>query len=41
MIAKLRRQSRYQDSKKITEYLGRQGFKYSDIKKALSRLDED
>lgn len=40
MIAKLRRQSRYQGPKKITEYLGRQGFRYSDIKKALARSDE-
>ncbi len=40
MIAKLRRQSRYQDAKKITEYLGRQGFRYSDIKSALERSNE-
>lgn len=37
LIVKMRRQSRYSDEKKLAEYLGRQGFKYSDIKKALAR----
>lgn len=40
LIAKMRRQSRYSDNKKLSEYLGRQGFKYADIKKALARSDE-
>ncbi|MEO7617744.1 MAG: RecX family transcriptional regulator [Candidatus Saccharibacteria bacterium] len=37
LIEKMRRQSRYSDDKKLAEYLGRQGFKYGDIKKALAR----
>jgi regulatory protein len=41
LIHKMRRQSRYSDEKKLMEYLGRQGFKYSDIKKALARSNDD
>ena len=40
LIVKMRRQSRYTDDKKLAEYLGRQGFKYADIKKALARSDD-
>lgn len=40
LIVKMRRQSRYSDEKKLAEYLGRQGFKYSDIKKALARSND-
>lgn len=40
LIEKMRRQSRYSDDKKLSEYLGRQGFKYGDIKKALARSIE-
>lgn len=37
LVEKMRRQSRFSDDRKLTEYLGRQGFKYGDIKKALAR----
>lgn len=40
LIEKMRRQSRYSNDKKMVEYLGRQGFKYADIKKALARSNE-
>jgi regulatory protein len=40
LIEKMRRQSRYLDDKKLAEYLGRQGFKYGDIKKALARSND-
>lgn len=35
LIAKKRKITRYQDDRKLMEYLARQGFKYSDIKTAL------
>lgn len=35
LIVKKRRISRYQDDKKLMEYLARQGFRYGDIKVAL------
>lgn len=35
MIAKKRKQSRYQDDLKLMQYLARQGFGYGDIKDAL------
>ena len=36
VIAKKRRQSKYQDDIKLMQYLARQGYNYSDIKDALS-----
>ena len=36
VIAKKRRQSKYQDDLKLMQYLARQGYNYSDIKDALS-----
>lgn len=36
LIAKKRRQSRYQDEQKLLQYLARQGFGYDDIKNALA-----
>jgi regulatory protein len=35
LIAKKRRQSRYQDNTKLMQYLARQGFSYDDIKRAM------
>lgn len=35
LIAKKRKISRYQDDRKLMEYLARQGFRYGDIKDAL------
>jgi regulatory protein len=40
VIAKKRRQSKYQDDEKLMQYLARQGFGYGDIKSALAH-DED
>jgi regulatory protein len=40
VIARKRRQTKYQDDKKLMQYLARQGFGYGDIKAALSQ-DED
>lgn len=40
LIAKKRRQVRYQDDEKLMAYLARQGFGYDQIKKALTRLDD-
>lgn len=37
VIAKKSRQTRYQDPKKLTEYLLRQGFKYQDIKDVMGQ----
>ena len=37
VIAKKRRQSKYQDDLKLMQYLARQGYNYGDIKDALSR----
>jgi len=36
LIEKKRRISRYQDDRKLMEYLARQGFRYGDIKEALA-----
>jgi regulatory protein len=35
LVARKRRQSRYQDNDKLMQYLARQGFSYDDIKQAL------
>lgn len=35
LIARKRRQTRYQDTEKLMQYLARQGFSYGDIKAAL------
>jgi regulatory protein len=40
IVEKKRRQSRYQDDKKLMQYLAGQGFGYSDIKAAL-RVEEE
>ncbi|MDB5185065.1 MAG: regulatory protein RecX [Candidatus Saccharibacteria bacterium] len=40
VIARKRRQSKYQDDTKLMQFLARQGFGYDDIKRAL-RLAED
>ena len=40
IIARKRRQTKYQDDTKLMQYLARQGFGYSDIKSALKQ-DED
>jgi regulatory protein len=40
VITKKRKQVRYQDPRLLTEYLARQGFKYDQIKEALSRLGD-
>ncbi len=37
LIERKRQQSRYQDETKLMQYLARQGFHYSDIKKALGK----
>lgn len=39
LIARKRRQTRYQDDKKLMQYLAGQGFNYGDIKTALQNLD--
>ncbi len=39
IINKKTKQVRYQDKQKLTEYLLRQGFRYSDIKQAVDDLD--
>lgn len=36
IMARKRRQSKYQDNEKLMQYLARQGFSYSDIKAALN-----
>lgn len=42
LIARKRRQTKYQDNLKLMQYLARQGFGYDDIKSALaSEEDED
>lgn len=41
VIAKKRRQTKYQDDQKLMQYLARQGYGYSDIKSALSVESED
>lgn len=37
LIAKKRRQTKYQDDDKLTQYLLRQGFQYDDIKQGLQK----
>jgi regulatory protein len=39
VIARKRRQAKYQDNEKLMQYLARQGFNYHDIKDALSDTD--
>jgi len=41
VIAKKRKQAKYQDDLKLMQYLARQGFNYDDIKHALSAEKED
>lgn len=38
MIARKRRQTKYQDDTKLMQYLARQGFGYEDIKAALAKV---
>lgn len=40
VIAKKRRQTKYQDDEKLMQYLARQGFGYGDIKAALAKDDD-
>lgn len=40
LIERKRRLSQYRDPQKLLAYLGRQGFGYEEIKKALARLDD-
>lgn len=40
VIAKKRRQTKYQDDEKLMQYLARQGFGYGDIKSALAKDDD-
>ena len=39
LIVRRRRQTRYQDTQKLMQYLARQGFSYDDIKSALAALE--
>lgn len=39
LVAKKRRQSKYQDDQKLMQYLARQGYNFDDIKSALSEED--
>ncbi len=39
IIARKRRQTKYQDDMKLMQYLARQGFGYGDIKSALTDID--
>jgi len=39
LIARKRKQSKYQDNLKLMQYLARQGFSYDDIKLVLNELD--
>lgn len=41
LIIKKRRITRYQDDKKLMEYLARQGFMYGDIKEAFEQLKSE
>jgi regulatory protein len=41
LIAKKRRQTKYQDNLKLMQYLARQGFGYDDIKHALAAPEDD
>lgn len=40
LIARKRRQTKYQNDLKLMQYLARQGFSYDDIKSALTQEDE-
>jgi regulatory protein len=40
MVAKKRKQSKYQDNMKLMQYLSRQGYNYGDIKEALEDKEE-
>lgn len=40
LIARKRKQTKYQDNLKLMQYLARQGFGYQDIKNALETADE-
>ncbi|MBL8122083.1 RecX family transcriptional regulator [Candidatus Saccharibacteria bacterium] len=40
IVAKKRKQNRYQDDQKLIAYLARQGFSYEDSKKALQMSDD-
>lgn len=37
LVARKRKQTRYQDDEKLMQYLARQGFNYGDIKEALTK----
>jgi SOS response regulatory protein OraA/RecX len=39
LIARKRRQTKYQDDLRLMQYLARQGFGYQDIKNALEALE--
>ncbi len=41
LVARKRKQSRYQDDQKLMQYLAGQGFNYGDIKDVLSGTDLD
>ena len=41
LIVKKRRITRYQDDKKLIEYLMRQGYRYADINAAINALSQD
>lgn len=41
IVARKRKQSRYQDDLKLMQYLARQGFNYGDIKSALNAVDDN
>ena len=41
LIEMKRRQTKYQDDLKLMQYLVRNGFNYSDVKKALKAGDEE
>jgi regulatory protein len=41
LILKKRRLAKYQDDEKLTAYLARQGFNYSDIKEAIASVAEE
>jgi regulatory protein len=40
LVARKRKQTKYQDSLKLMQYLSRQGFSYDDIKTAIQEADE-
>lgn len=41
LVARKRKQTRYQDDQKLMQYLGRQGYNYDDIKSVLRAEPED